>query len=169
MAKILMADDNPDTCLAVRTRLEARGHMVHAFQRVEESIRALEVATANREPYEVAIIDLVFDNYRGPTPKEKAGMRILEAAIKVRFLEPIILTAHGSVPTAQEALEKGVFRFVTKATTRQGDLSFFNHLGEVVDLAVGTREVYRELDERLSGLREFLNELLQDRSEPRTN
>ena len=171
MGKILVVDDHIGVCTAIRSRLEARRHAVHTAQTVDDGIAALQRAFAERQWYEVAIIDLVFQNYSGPRqpPPWEPGMRVLEVALQDHFLEPIVLTAHPTVPTAAEALEKGVFRYVTKSAADDrlpNDLMFFRRLAETVQLAIETRQVFKELDERLSGLRDLLNALRSTGSNP---
>jgi DNA-binding NtrC family response regulator len=164
MALILLVDDRADTCKVLEEVLENHGHTVHTAQTVEDGLEAIR-GGVNR--YEVAIIDLRFDNYHGPeTRPELAGMLVLEAALQVPFLEPIILTAFGSTENAAEALKKGVFRYITKgrgATKMQPgaeiDQRFMERLCGEVDQAVANRTVFVSLEECLESLRDSLNSL----------
>lgn len=162
MAKILIVDDKEDVCRLMSEVLEAEGHEVITQQTVEGGIEVLQLHS--NMPFEICLIDLKFDNYEGEeSPPATAGMLVLEKALKVRFLEPIVLTAHGSTENAALALEKGVFRYISKtkesAAALKVDRTFIDQLIEKVNLAVGNREVFRSLDEALSALRALFQEI----------
>ena len=158
MALILVVDDREEACESIKASLQTRDHAVHTLQRVDDGIKALRHCRDRDdwpfdEPYAVAIIDLRFDKGYDGTDFEVAGMHVVKEALQVPFLEPIVLTAFPSVVTAQEALEKGVFRYVTKAERLHDDEHFIKRLVKVVDLALENREVMKTLHESLAELR----------------
>jgi len=164
MAKILVVDDKEDVCRLMSEVLQAEGHEVITQHTVEGGISVLRWHSDAKEPFEICLIDLRFDNYQGDaTLPATAGMLVLEEALKVRFLEPIILTAFGSTENAAQALAKGVFRYVSKTSESASALrvnrTFIDQLIGMVSLAVGNREVFRSLDEALVELRALFQEL----------
>lgn len=158
MAIILVVDDKEDVCDAIKSVLQSTDNSVHTAQTVEDGIaciqRCLSAHWDGSERYGVALIDLRFDNFKG-TDQEKAnaGMRVLEAALRVPFLEPIVLTAFPSSETAAEALAKGVFRYVTKLQSGEKNQQFMDRLEESVRLALDNRELMLTLYESLKELR----------------
>jgi len=158
MAKILVVDDRPDVCQTIEQTLERRGHSVHTAQTVRDGVEALKRSVHDREPYEVAIIDLVFENYAGSDEeKRRAGMQVLSEAVKVPFLEPIMVTAFPSADTAAAAIPQGVFRYIEKE--KGNSTGFMDAVVDAVELAIDNREVFRTLDESLTQLRSSLEEL----------
>ena len=157
MARVLIVDDNEEVCRCIKAVLEDAGHVVHSAQAVEAGIAALR-GSAEPRPYEVALIDLRFENF-GETDADKAraGMKVVEAALKVPFLEPIMLTAYPSHATAAEALAQGIFRYLTKsgesASALEGAPGFMETLVNAVQLAVDNRTVMKTLAECLAEAR----------------
>jgi len=99
---ILVVDDDPDILRLLAMRLQTAGYAVETASSGEE---ALGMATANRPHLVVsdlrmggmnglALFDILHQNNPG--------------------LPVIILTAHGSIPEAVEATQRGVFGFITK-------------------------------------------------------
>jgi DNA-binding NtrC family response regulator len=149
MSRILVVDDDPDVCKSIQASLENRGHIVDSAQFVKHGITALvKIKDApEHETYAVSIIDLRFENFEGSEEeKDRAGLLVVDAAIKVPFLEAIVLTAYPSPITAAESLSQGVFRYITK------NEEFVRRLAEAVELAIENREVMRTLDECLREL-----------------
>jgi DNA-binding NtrC family response regulator len=149
MAKILVVDDELEVRRTFSTMLGRNGHEVVTAGDVQHGIEALQRARAERHPYEIALIDLRFENYLGTEhDKERAGMLVLDEALKDRFLEPIIMTAFPSVPTAREAVAKGVFRYLIKGDNERGK----SMLMEAVDLALAHHECLVSLAEAIGRL-----------------
>lgn len=161
MAMILVVDDKEDVCDTIKSALQGTDSTVHTAQTVEDGAGCLKRCMSGdwpfAETYGVAIIDLRFDNFNG-TDQEKAsaGMRVLDAALRVPFLEPIVLTAFPSSETAAAALAKGVFRYVTKLQAGENNQLFLDRLEEAVRLALDNRELIRTLHESLKELRASL-------------
>lgn len=160
MALILVVDDTEEVCESIQASLPSRDHIVHAVHAVQDGIDALRRSLA-REPYAVAIIALRFDRGCAGADSETAGMHVVKEALKIPFLEPIVLTASPSVVTAAEALERGVFACVTKAHGGR-DGGFVKRLVAVLDRALENREVMRTLDESLREVRHSFAEVADD-------
>jgi two-component system response regulator GlrR len=101
-AQILLVDDDADLLRLLAIRLEAAGHVVATAPNAE---RALAMVSAQRPR-------LVITDMRMPGMD---GGALFEA---IRNLYPtlpvIILTAHGTIPDAVAATNRGVFGYLTK-------------------------------------------------------
>ena len=101
-ASLLLVDDDPDLLRLLTIRLKANGYSVHA---VESGEKALASIAASR-PY-LVLTDLRMGGMD--------GMRLFE---EVQASSPglpvIILTAHGTIPDAVAAVNRGVFGYLTK-------------------------------------------------------
>jgi two-component system response regulator FlrC len=102
MARILVVDDEKGVRSFLAESLELGGHTVGRAEDGEAALAALE-----RQSF-----DLVFTDLRMP---RLAGIPFLK---RVRELYPeieiVVLTAHGSVDTAVEAMKLGAFDYLQK-------------------------------------------------------
>ena len=122
MKQILVADDEPNLRRVLKAQLTRDGYEVHA---VEDGQQALD--TLEEHHVDVIITDLKM-------PKVD-GMELLKQVTE-RFpgLPVIMITAHGTVDTAVEALKLGAFDYVTKPFDRA-------ELKNVIEKATRTREI----------------------------
>ncbi|MBI3458448.1 MAG: sigma-54-dependent Fis family transcriptional regulator [Candidatus Rokubacteria bacterium] len=101
-ARILVVDDDPDLRETLSDRLEALGFQVTVAGSGPEALRLLR-----EEPPAIVLLDLVLPGMD--------GMVVLGA---IRREEPdvvvIVLTAHGTIARAVEAMKNGAYDFVTK-------------------------------------------------------
>jgi len=101
-ARILVADDEPSIRWLLERLLQQAGHSVTV---VEDGATALARAVA--EPFDLAFVDV-----RMP------GLDGLEALSQLRVEAPdtavIVMTAHGSVRAAVEAMQRGAYDYLTK-------------------------------------------------------
>lgn len=101
-AHLLLVDDDPGLLKLLGMRLTSEGYSVVTAESGQEGLRVL-----NREKVDLVISDLRMD--------EMDGMQLFTEIQKVQPGMPvIILTAHGSIPDAVAATQKGVFSFLTK-------------------------------------------------------
>jgi two-component system response regulator FlrC len=102
MSRILVVDDEAGIREFLSDALEMAGHEVATAPSAEEAARVLDKRS----------FDLVFTDLRMPG---KDGMWLLR---KVRSEQPevevVVLTAHGSVDTAVEAMKLGAFEYLQK-------------------------------------------------------
>jgi two-component system response regulator AtoC len=102
MKKILIADDELNMLLVIEAMLEKEGYAVVTAGDGIEALRILE-----DEDIAVIVTDLKM-------PKLD-GLGLLSRVVKEYPSIPvIIITAHGTVETAVEALKKGAFDYITK-------------------------------------------------------
>ncbi|KPJ98149.1 MAG: response regulator GlrR [Desulfobacterales bacterium SG8_35] len=100
--KILVVDDDRNLLELIHMRLEASGYDIIS---VDHENAAKEVA--GREIFEVAVIDLQLVKQDGLSLMEE--LHLIHPDLPV-----IILTAHGSIESAVEAMQRGAFTYLTK-------------------------------------------------------
>ncbi len=101
-ASLLLVDDDPDLLRLLAIRLKANGYDVTA---VDNGQRALASIAATRP--DLLLTDLRMDAMDGMT-------LFHEVQASYPGLPVIILTAHGTIPDAVEATQRGVFGYLTK-------------------------------------------------------
>ena len=101
-ARILIVDDDPDLLRLLTFRLEGADYAVESADSAERALARLSVAIP-----QVVITDLRMSGMD--------GMALFENIHKSNPALPvIILTAHGSIPDAVAATQRGVFGYLTK-------------------------------------------------------
>jgi len=100
--EVLVVDDDPDLLKLLEIRLRRSGFLVETAASGDEALRTLE-----RVQPDVVVSDLKM--------AEMDGIQLL-GEIEKRFpvLPVILLTAHGTIPDAVTATQKGAFAFLTK-------------------------------------------------------
>lgn len=99
---ILLVDDDTDLLRLLSMRLVGDGYQVHQATSAEEALALLPVVRP----------DLVVTDLR---MGGMDGMKLFESIRAGNsFLPVIIMTAHGSIPEAVAATQRGVFSFLTK-------------------------------------------------------
>jgi two-component system response regulator GlrR len=101
-ARILIVDDDPDLLRLLTFRLEGADYTVESADSAERALARLSVAIPN-----LVITDLRMSGMD--------GMALFENIHKSNATLPvIILTAHGTIPDAVAATQRGVFGYLTK-------------------------------------------------------
>jgi len=102
-ARILVVDDEPNIRELIRMRLASLGYDVIAAAGGAEAL-----SEAHRTVFDLAIVDLKL----GP---EEDGLKVMEQLFLINPRLPvIILTAHGSIENAVEAVKNGAYSYLTK-------------------------------------------------------
>ncbi|OSP55963.1 sigma-54 dependent transcriptional regulator [Pseudoruegeria sp. SK021] len=123
---ILLIDDDEDIRLSAQQALELRGHTVTAFARADRALDRLGPQFPG----------VVVSDIRMP---RMDGLQFLEAALALDPDQPVILiTGHGDVPLAVEALNKGAYDFIEKPFS-------MDHLGQSILRAAEKRRMTLEL------------------------
>lgn len=100
--RVLLVDDDADLLRLLSLRLEAAGYLVDKAASAEAALSALAVRRA----------DVLLTDWRLPGMD---GMALFELVKKsYPALPVIILTAHGTIPDAVEAVSRGVFGYLVK-------------------------------------------------------
>src|ERR687888_674700 len=100
--QILVVDDEPNLRRVLRAQLERDGYDVHT---AEDGEQALAILGEHH-------VDLVITDLRMP---KVDGMELLRRALAMDPELPVVMiTAHGTVDNAVEALKTGAFDYITK-------------------------------------------------------
>lgn len=100
--RILVVDDDEGLLHLLRMRLSALGFSVTPCTNGRDAL-----AAARQETFDIAVTDL---RLRG-----EDGLELAEELLRIQpGLPVIILTAHGSIPNAVEAMQRGAFGYLTK-------------------------------------------------------
>ncbi len=119
---ILLVDDDPDILKLVAMRLHAAGYAVEAVDS-----GALALAALARSRPRLVITDLKMDGMD--------GMALFEAVHNAAPTLPvIILTAHGNIPDAVAATQRGVFGFLPKPFDQQ---ALLEQVAQAIKLSAG--------------------------------
>ena len=101
-ARVMLVDDDPDLLRLLSIRLQGAGYGVTAVESGEAALSQLSVASP----------DLVITDLR---MGGMDGIALFESLKKKNPALPvIILTAHGTIPDAVAATQRGVFGYITK-------------------------------------------------------
>ena len=102
IAKILLVDDDPNLIELVQMRLESAGYEVRAVLKEDEAIGLVK-----SEQVDLCLFDLMLEN--------QDGIALMETVHAISPDVPtIILTAHGSIENAVEAMRRGAYSYLTK-------------------------------------------------------
>ena len=132
---ILVVDDNPNLLELIKMRLESADYRVSATADEEGALRLLR-----EEVFDLCIVDLMLANGDGLTLMDQ-----------IRTIRPdvptIILTAHGTIESAVEAMRRGAYSYLTKPFERSDLL-----------LQIERALEHRRLNWEIKRLKELLNE-----------
>ncbi|MBI4763492.1 MAG: sigma-54-dependent Fis family transcriptional regulator [Deltaproteobacteria bacterium] len=102
LGNILVVDDDLNLLELVKMRLETADYEVTAVSIEEEALEALK-----EQVFDLAIVDLQLAH--------QDGISLMEAFHQILPDMPVvILTAHGSIESAVEAMKKGAYSYLTK-------------------------------------------------------
>ncbi len=100
--RILVVDDDEGLLHLLKMRLSAMGFTVTPCPAGSDALMA-----ARQETFDIAITDLRL--------RAEDGLALTEELLRIQpGLPVIILTAHGSIPNAVEAMQRGAFGYLTK-------------------------------------------------------
>ncbi|MFL5537574.1 MAG: sigma-54-dependent transcriptional regulator [Longimicrobiaceae bacterium] len=125
-ARVLVVEDQAAVRALVVEVMRDEGHAVDAVETGEEALRRLE-----RELYDVVLLDLALPGL--------GGMEVLAAGRSIQTdAQFVMMTGHGSVASAVEALRLGAFDYLSKPVD-------VDELALVVERAFRETELRREL------------------------
>jgi nitrogen regulation protein NR(I) len=120
--KILVVDDELNMRLVLQAMLKKEGHEVAAASDGLEALKMLKTGT-----FDVVVTDLKMPNLD--------GLGLLDRMIREYPSVPvIIITAHGTVATAVDALKKGAFDYISKPFEQED-------LKNIIQKAIRTRRL----------------------------
>src|SRR3989440_2742932 len=107
MARILIADDQPDVLEALRILLKGAGHQTDAVTSLAGVLSALE-----KRDYALLMMDL---NYTRDTTSGQEGLEVIPKLQEIDGTLPIVvMTAWATIDLAVEAMKRGARDFVPK-------------------------------------------------------
>lgn len=115
---VLVVDDEEDLCELLALRLEHHDFRVSAEHTVRGAVEVLE-----REVVDAMIVDLRLEQENGLDLLDEVTKRSLHLPV-------IILTAHGTIETAVDAMKRGAYGFLTKPFDDHELLEKLNHAVE---------------------------------------
>jgi two-component system response regulator GlrR len=99
---VLIVDDEEDLCEVLAMRLEHHGYRVSSERGSRGAIEVLE-----RETVDAMILDVRLDGESGLDLLSEVQARVLDLPV-------VMLTAHGTIDTAVDAMGRGAYGFLTK-------------------------------------------------------
>jgi len=125
MGKILLVDDEERMVTLLRSALAYRGHDVQGVTSGQEALDLVD-----REAFDLVLTDLRM--------QPVGGMAVI-AGVKERSPDTavVVLTAHGDVASAVEALQKGAYHYLTKPIN-------FDEVAHTVQRALAEADLQRE-------------------------
>ncbi len=126
-ASLLLIDDDRALCDVMSRALHSRGFDVTVAHTVQEALQAIEA-----EPPEYAVVDLKLP--------DESGLRLV-SKLKTADLHTriVVLTGHGSIPTAIEAIKLGATYYLVKPTDADTVVASFSREGGDDSLPVESR------------------------------
>jgi len=100
--KILVVDDNPNLLELIKMRLEAADYEVIALTEEDKALAAFK-----DKAFDLCVVDLMLAQSDGLTLMEQFRLILPD-------IPTIILTAHGSIENAVEAMRRGAYSYLTK-------------------------------------------------------
>ena len=105
--KILVVDDDANLLELVKMRLESAGYDVASLLEGRDAVTAVKAQT-----FDLCLLDLMLS--------DRDGISLMEEIHGVNpDLPAIILTAHGTIESAVEAMRKGAYGYLTKPFERE--------------------------------------------------
>ena len=101
-AHILVVDDDPDLLRLLTMRLQSWGYRTSTANSAEEALTRMAIA-----PPQLLLSDVRLPGKDGAALFEE--MRSTQPTLPV-----ILMTAHGTIPDAVQAMSRGVFAYLTK-------------------------------------------------------
>ena len=139
MASILLIDDEASIRSALKEILEYESHQVTSFDNAKDGIQALSEQS----------FDLIISDIKMP---KMDGLEFLDQVKSMEIDTPVVMiTGHGSVDTAVEALKKGAFDFLQKPLDLNRVLVTVRNATQASQLVVETKQLKRKVA-KLSGV-----------------
>ena len=126
-ARILVVEDDENLRMIVSDRLAGMGFKISQASSLVDAMEALD-----RESFQLVLLDIFL-----PDQKGLEGLRKINDSFA--SVEVIIMTAHGTIDMAVEAIKEGAYEFVTKPLD-------FKRLGVLVRRAIESSQLRTEVD-----------------------
>ena len=135
MARILVVDDESSIRRTLKDILEFEKHKVTL---ASNGMEALEII--KDEEFDVVLLDIKMP--------ELDGIEVLEKMIQIREVPVIMISGHGTIETAVEAIKKGAYDFIVKPPDLNRLLITVRNAVDKHDLVTETKQLKREVDKK---------------------
>ncbi len=136
MAVVLVVDDEPLQRDILKTILDGEGYETHTASSAEEALE-----TNKQFHPDVVLTDLKMEGMD--------GIELIEAKPKESFMPSfIIMTAHGTISSAVEAMKKGAFDYLTKPLEKDSLIFTVGRAAGRAELLKENLKLQRELYDR---------------------
>ena len=136
-ANVLVVDDERDHAQVMCEALVRQGHKCDVTYSLADALARLE-----RKSYDVVVTDLVMEGHRD-------GLELLK---KTKTLDPpppvVLVTAHGDIPTAVQAMNEGAYSFIEKPLDVDYLRAQVNRAAEKSSLQRQNQELHQQLIDR---------------------
>lgn len=113
MARVLIVDDNRDSCESVAKLLGTAGHEVACVENGREALAQLQGVRAP----DVVVLDLVMPEMDGPS-----FLEVLRSYVRLQSLPVVVLTALSEGPLIDRARELNALAILRKGTAAPEDV-----------------------------------------------
>ncbi|WP_339061103.1 response regulator [Tepidibacillus marianensis] len=125
MIQILVVDDEEDLLQLLVQRLKRKGYQVDGALSGEESLKMMK-----EKVYDVGIFDIKMPGMDGIELLKEAKNRVAD-------IEVIMLTGHGTVETAIEAMKSGAYDYLSKPYN-------LSELDVIIQKAIEKKQLFEE-------------------------
>lgn len=126
-AKILIIDDEPEFADGMAGHLTESGYLVKVAYNGEDGLAK----------FRAGVFDLVFTDLKMPGMDGMAVLRDIKSSDS--RVSVVMLTGHGTIEAAVQAIKEGAYDFVTKPAT-------LSHLEVVIERALEKHRLVKQLD-----------------------
>ncbi|HPI73468.1 MAG TPA: sigma-54 dependent transcriptional regulator [bacterium] len=134
-AKVLVIDDEAHILKTIGICLDSIGFQTYLFSKPQEALQE-----AQRQPFDLAFVDL-----------KMAPLDGMEVLANLRSFSPettvILITAHGSIDSAVEAIKKGAYHYLQKPFEFKELQIFAQKAWEYHQLRQEVQELRKQVDE----------------------
>ncbi len=135
MAKILVVDDEVSIRRALQNILE---NEKYSIDQAENGVQALEMAL--EENYDAILLDIKMPGMD--------GMEVLDKLMETTESPVIMISGHGTIETAVEAIKKGAYDFIVKPPDLNRLLVVIRNAIDKKNLITKTRQLKKEVDKK---------------------
>ena len=135
MARILVVDDESSIRRTLKDILEFEKHQVEIASNGQEALDFI-----NDEDFDVVLLDIKMP--------EMDGMEVLERITKMKDIPVVMISGHGTIETAVEAIRKGAYDFIVKPPDLNRLLVIVRNAIDKSDLVTQTRQLKKEVDKK---------------------
>ena len=135
MPKILVADDESSIRRTIKDILEFEKYDVELASNGQEAFELFE-----SNDFDAVLLDIKMP--------EMDGIEALEKMMKIKEVPVVMISGHGTIETAVEAIKKGAYDFIVKPPDLNRLLITLRNAIDKTDLISQTKQLKREVDKK---------------------